>query len=178
MRAGHALRRGQRGITLIVGLIMVVLITLIVVNAFNMSSSNLKSVGNMQARDEATAAANQAIEQLITSFSTASLATQTFSVDLNKDGITDYTVNTEVPVCTRRETVGTCTVIDCNNPTAPGCGQSYQGTTTTSVSACGTVIVDWDIRAVVTDSNSGAKVVVREGVRIPIDSSTANTWCS
>ncbi|MES2937863.1 MAG: PilX N-terminal domain-containing pilus assembly protein [Pseudomonadota bacterium] len=170
--------RPQRGITLIVGLIMVVLITLIVVNAFNLSSSNLKSVGNMQVRDEATAAANQAIEQLISSFSTASLSTQTFSVDLNKDGTTDYTVNTEAPTCMRRETVGTCTVIDCNNPSASGCGQSYQGTTTSTVSACGTVIVDWDIRAIVTDANTGAKVTVREGVRIPVNSSTANTWCS
>lgn len=170
--------RPQRGITLIVGLIMVVLITLIVVNAFNLSSSNLKSVGNMQVRDEATAAANQAIEQLISSFSTASLSTQTFSVDLNKDGTTDYTVNTEAPTCIRRETVGVCTAIGCENPSA-SCGQSYQGTTTTSSSAtCGTVIVDWDIRALVTDTNTGAKVRIREGVRIPIDSATADTWCS
>ncbi len=176
MRTAHALQP-QRGITLIVGLIMVVLITLIVVNAFNLSSSNLKSVGNMQVRDEATAAANQAIEQLISSFSTASLSTQTFSVDLNKDGTTDYTVNTEAPTCLRRETVGVCTATGCENPSA-SCGQAYQGTTTVTASACGTVIVDWDIRAVVTDANSGARVTIREGVRIPIDSSTADTWCS
>jgi len=59
--------QNQRGATLIVGLIMLVLITLMVLSAFTMSSSNLKSVGNMQSRDEATAAANVALEQVLSS---------------------------------------------------------------------------------------------------------------
>ena len=53
-----ASRHSQRGITLFVGLIMLVLITLMVTSAFTLSTSNLKSVGNMQARDEAIAAAD------------------------------------------------------------------------------------------------------------------------
>ncbi|UUZ64284.1 hypothetical protein LP417_03665 [Polaromonas sp. P1-6] len=40
--------RGQSGATLVVALIMLTLITLLVVNAFTLSSSNLKAVGNMQ----------------------------------------------------------------------------------------------------------------------------------
>ena len=59
--------RRQRGATLIVGLIMLVLITLMMLTAFMLSSSNLKSVGNMQHRAEAIAAANVAIEQVISS---------------------------------------------------------------------------------------------------------------
>ena len=59
--------RSQSGATLIVGLIMLVLITVIVLSAFTFSSSNLKSVGNMQIREEALAAANLATEQVIAS---------------------------------------------------------------------------------------------------------------
>ena len=59
--------RAQQGITLIVGLIMLVLITLIVTSAFMLSHTNLKSVGNMQFRDESIAAANVAIEQVLAS---------------------------------------------------------------------------------------------------------------
>ena len=43
---------------------MLALITLLVVNAFTLSSSNLKAVGNMQAREETMAAANQALTEL------------------------------------------------------------------------------------------------------------------
>jgi Tfp pilus assembly protein PilX len=53
----------QRGVTLVIGLIMLVLITLMVISAFMLSNTNLKAVGNMQFRDEAIAAANVAIER-------------------------------------------------------------------------------------------------------------------
>jgi Tfp pilus assembly protein PilX len=177
------LRRAQRGITLVVGLIMVVLITLIVLNAFNLSSSNLKSVGNMQVRDEAVAAANHAVERLISSFSTASLATQTFTVDLNKDGVDDYTVSiSEAPKCVRKQAVSTCAANDCNIDPTSDCAQSYQGTSAGSsgaTSTCGTSIVDFDIKAVVSDASvTGARVTVREGVRIPVSTTIANSWCS
>jgi hypothetical protein len=164
-----SLRRAQRGITLVV------------VNAFNLSSTNLKSVGNMQVRDEAVAAANQAIEQLISAFSSASIATQTFTVDLNKDGTTDYTVSIpEAPKCIRRQTVGSCAAADCAVGTGE-CAQSYQGTSSSggTTVACGTVIVDFDIKALVADANvSGARVVVREGIRIPVNALVADNWCS
>ncbi len=65
LRTRGRCRSPQRGATLIIGLIMIVLISLIVINAFTLSSSNFKSVVNMQIRDEASAAANQAVEQVI-----------------------------------------------------------------------------------------------------------------
>ena len=55
----------QRGVTLVVSLIVMILITMMVLAFLALSNSNFKSVGNMQFRNEATAAANKAIEQVI-----------------------------------------------------------------------------------------------------------------
>ena len=91
----------QRGAALLVGLIMLVLITLIVTSAFTLSTTDLKSVGNMQAKDEAIAAANQSIEQVLSSPFTTSPAAEDINVDINNDGITDYTVHIATPTCVR-----------------------------------------------------------------------------
>jgi Tfp pilus assembly protein PilX len=61
------MRRQQDGAALIVGLIMLVLITLAVTAGFTLSNTNLKSVGNMQSRNEAVAASNRAIEEVAAS---------------------------------------------------------------------------------------------------------------
>ena len=55
----------QRGATLLVGLIMLVILTLFAISAINLSSANLKIVGNMQAQKQMEAAGDQAIQQVI-----------------------------------------------------------------------------------------------------------------
>ena len=82
-------RRAQRGATLIVGLIMLVLLTLVATSAFMLSTGNLKAVGNMQFRNEATAAANMAIEQMISSAFTNAPTGETIPVDIDNNGSTD-----------------------------------------------------------------------------------------
>ncbi len=57
----------QRGMTLVVSLIMLVVITLFVLSAIRLSTANLRTVGNMQARNEAAAASQRAIEDLLSS---------------------------------------------------------------------------------------------------------------
>jgi Tfp pilus assembly protein PilX len=84
----------QRGATLVVGLIMLVLITLMLTSAFMLSTTNLKSVGNMQFRDEALAAADVAIERMLNSagfYNSTGVLTE--SVDINNDGADDYVVS-------------------------------------------------------------------------------------
>lgn len=89
-----ATSHAQRGATLVVGLIMLVLITLMVTSAFTLSSTNLKSVGNMQMRDEALAAADVAIERVMSSPSFyVATGALTVSVDINNDGNDDYIVS-------------------------------------------------------------------------------------
>ena len=58
-------RRSQQGATLVIGLIMLVILTLFGISAINLSGSNLKVVGNMQARTEAFNAAQQGIDTVI-----------------------------------------------------------------------------------------------------------------
>ena len=51
--------RRQRGAALFFSLIMLGLMTLLAISAFNIGSVNLKIVSNVQARQEATAAADR-----------------------------------------------------------------------------------------------------------------------
>jgi len=55
----------QKGATLLVGMIMLVVLTLLVVFAIRSGNTNLKIAGNMQAQTEVSAATQQAIERVI-----------------------------------------------------------------------------------------------------------------
>lgn len=160
----NAIRR-QRGATMIVALIMIATITLLVVSSFTLSSTNLKSVSNMQARDEAIAAANQAIEQVISSNFTSSLPPdQEINVDINADGTNDYTVTVYTPTCVRAH------LLSAARPTGIGIVMpSASGTTW---------FTDWDIRAKAEDAATGSKVFIRQGLRVPVDAAVATASCT
>ncbi|MES2634643.1 MAG: PilX N-terminal domain-containing pilus assembly protein [Pseudomonadota bacterium] len=155
-------RRAQRGATLIIGLIMMVLITLIVLSAFTLSSTNAKSVGNMQVREEAIAAANQAIEQVVSADFTAAPAAESINVDINKDDTIDYTVALATPVCVRAIAATTSVGCDTEHP------ELCTGSTWHS---------EWDIDATVTDAASGAAVRIRQGVRVLLTDSRKTSVC-
>ena len=160
--------RAQRGATLIVGLIMLVLITLMVTAAFMISTGNLKAVGNMQFRNEAIAAANAATEEvlnsLLTGGSMVAPSGQTIPVDINNDGITDYSVVIAPPTCVRASVA------------APGYSSSLSlGNIMTTQSFWNTI---WDVQADVNDTtNTGATVRVRQGVRVLLLQSQKTAVC-
>lgn len=156
----------QQGATLIVGLIMLLLFTLMISSAFMMSSTNLKSVGNMQSRSEALAAANVAIERLIESPFTDSPAAESINVDMNGDSVTDYVVSIAIPVCTQAVEVPA---------TVSGSESGVRSGIITPDSQWNTV---WDITATVTDSISAASVKVRSGVRVLISQIKKDSVCS
>ncbi len=147
----------QRGATLVVGLIMLVLITLLVTSAFTLSTSSLKSVGNMQARDEAIAAGNDAIEQVVSSPFTDAPAGETVNVDLNNDGKPDYVVILNTPTCvSASQIVGTSVP-----PSSLSLGPAFAPSTSSQYETV------WDLDANVSDPNgSGAVVRVHQGVRV------------
>jgi len=147
----------QRGATLVVGLIMLVLITLLVTSAFTLSTSGLKSVGNMQARDEAIAAGNKAIEQVVSSPFTAAPAGETINVDLNNDGTTDYVVVLNTPTCVSASQIAGTSV----PPSSLSLGSAFAPSTSSKYETI------WDLDANVSDPNgSGAAVRVHQGVRV------------
>lgn len=145
--------RQQRGSTLLISLIMLVLLTLIAISAMNASSTSIQIVGNAQFREEANAAAQQAIETVISSstFQTAAPATQ--NIDINGDGNSDYAVTfAPAPRCVSYLPVQPT---DANVPKI--CFGSIGDICFWTV---------WDITAVVTDINgSGATSTVHQGVR-------------
>jgi Tfp pilus assembly protein PilX len=92
--------RSQRGATLIMGLIMLVLLTLMGLASINSATSNLKVVGNMQYQQEALGAAQVAINQVLSKgsyFSDPTTSPASATVDINGDGVADYTVTLAQP---------------------------------------------------------------------------------
>ncbi|MES2500922.1 MAG: PilX N-terminal domain-containing pilus assembly protein [Pseudomonadota bacterium] len=158
-----ASKHNQRGVTLFVGLIMLVLITLMVTSAFTLSTTNLKSVGNMQAKDEAVAAANKAIEQVLSSpFTTAPTAEQ-INVDINNDGTADYLVAIATPVCIRASIESAAVKSSGSLP---------------SMSTFNSYNTIWDIEATVNDAKTGTKTTVRSGVRILLTQAQKDVVCT
>ena len=153
----------QRGATLVVGLIMLALITVMVTTAFTLSSSTLKSVGNMQFRNEAIAAANQAIELVVSSNFTAADASQSIDVDINNDGTTDYVVMIAAPVCVRA--------------TVAGEENRSSAALPVDMSVARTWNTVWDVNANVVDAVSGASVNVRSGIRVLRSQDQKDTEC-
>ena len=153
----------QRGATLVIGLIIMVLITLVVLNAFALSASNLKSVGNMQTREEVAAAANQAIELVISSsFSDAPVA-QALNVDINKDGTTDYVVEVKIPECVRAGAATSALPSDVELGEGMSTGSTWN--------------TDWELDATVTDAATGAATRVRQGVRVLLNQVQKTAVC-
>jgi Tfp pilus assembly protein PilX len=130
---------GQRGATLLVSLIMLVLLTMFAVAGFNLSSVNLKIAGNFQQLRNVEMAAQQAIEQVISkadSFTTP--ASQTITVN----GIA---VSVTVPVCY-------------HSATAPEYELNYDTPAPQDNI--------WEFKATATDTLGGAKAAITQGVAL------------
>jgi Tfp pilus assembly protein PilX len=163
----HRSLKRQSGATLIVGLIMLAVITLLVIAAFNLSTTNLKAVGNMQRRAEAVAAANKAIEQVLSSPFTTAPAADQITVDINNDGTVDYTVTLATPTCVSATAM--------NQSGGAGTGSSLSLNLPATLTYYNTI---WDIDASVTDaSGSGAAVRVRQGVRVLLSQTQYQAVC-
>ena len=145
----------QRGSTLLVALIMLVLLTLIAISAMQSTTSSIQVVGNAQFREEAYAAAQRAMELVISNgnFQNGAPAPQT--IDVNQDTKADYTVTFTLP--------DGSSGITClsSSPTTPGAANVPTGCT----GAIPCFWTTWDIRAVVNDVQTGAGVVLHQGVR-------------
>ena len=159
-------QQSQRGAALIVGLIMLVLVTVMLISALVMSTSGFRSVSNMQFREEAIAAANRAIDQVISSPFMLTPEAETISVDIDNDGDEDYSVDIDAPVCiSATEAFGA-------DPS------SLQVSPDLTVSSTWNTV--WDIRATVNaDENAGgAAIVIRAGVRALLSEADKDAVCT
>ena len=96
----------QRGVTLIIALVMLVAMSLLSVWGFNAATVNARVVGNSEARQEAVAAAQAALELTIStplfSQDPAAVAAGAIPVDVNGDAVPDYQARlSPAPSCYR-----------------------------------------------------------------------------
>jgi Tfp pilus assembly protein PilX len=170
----------QRGATLLVSLIMLVLITLLTVTSFKLSKGNLQIAGNMQQRNQAIAAAQGAIEQVISStqFMTTpanavprpcNLVPNTTCVDVNGDSVMDVNV-TVAPTCVSTQAIP-ISKLTLSNPDDAGClvGISQQfgvAGATSNDSLCANML--WDAQATATDSLSNAQFIINQGIAVRV----------
>lgn len=170
--------REQRGSTLLVALVMLMLLTMVAISAMNATTSSIQIVGNAQFREESNAAAQQAIENMISSNFTASPAASSVAVAF---GAANYTAQVATPTCT--SSIG-LTNAELNPAIAADavCLGSGAGGANLIMGASGVLSPtaqswcykqQWDIQATVTDSNTGANTVVHQGVFTRVPAGTA-----
>ncbi len=156
--------RRQRGATLITALVMLVVLTLLVVSAIRSSSINLRIVGNMQIQQETIHAAQQATDTYISNDFTQNPVASSVPVTIN--GLA-YTGMIQQPVCLGTRTLAV------NDPMATDAcrkGNNYDPNDTRPTDCAAQ---QWDVATIVTDSVSGAKTTVHQGVSsiVPISTS-------
>jgi Tfp pilus assembly protein PilX len=207
MRLTHnmALSRSQRGVTLLVGLIMLVLATLLVLATFHLGRSNLDIVTNVQQRDEGLGAAQQTIEAAVNSpllttnpaaifttpcpaFSAAN--PNTLCYDVNNDGVDDVKVEiTPPPTCVKAKPILTTDPsLKYDDPNDQPCAtqvsqQSFGVGGPSNNSNCSSTV--WDIRAVARTldpsgtavAGQGAAPVVNQGVALRVGTDQVATSC-
>ena len=97
--ASRPCRQRQRGISLVLGLIMLILLTLLAISAFQASNVNLRIAGNMQVRQETLAAAQTAIETVLSTPAFIDTTTPPAAASVSLNGAS-YTVDfTPAPAC-------------------------------------------------------------------------------
>lgn len=182
----------QSGATLLVGLIMLVLLTLVVVTSFNISKTNLVIVGNMQHKNEVAAAAQQALEEAISTtrltedpdgiFLTPCAGPNTMCFDSNADGTNDITVTlTPTPTCVYAKVIkNNDSDLDISKEAdlkcVVGTPQSYgvEGAVTGD-SRCSYTV--WDVNAVATDNTTGASTEIAQGVGVRVLTDKVEAEC-
>lgn len=173
-------RAHERGVTLVIGLIMLVLLTLMAVAAFQMGTSQTAIVSNAQHRGEATDAAQQAINTVLNSSNfminpaaaipnsnCAAGGANSLCVDVNGDGTPDVTVTlSPQPTCVSGAPINSSTLdfTSANDLACAGGSQQNFGVqgATSGASLCANS--NWEITAAANDAATKTNVTVVQGV--------------
>ena len=154
----------QRGvITIFISMVLLLLITVLVVAAYSLSTTNLRAVGNVQMREEAISAASVIIESRMDSnfyLLTASQPNQ--GVDIDGDSVDEFLVDLALPICVRATKAASDST---SSVTLPGMsGTSYWNTV-------------WELDATAREASTGVSVRVIQGVRLLMNDSDKTNYC-
>jgi Tfp pilus assembly protein PilX len=179
----------QRGVTLVVAMVMLVLITLLALTTFNLGKSSIQVVSNMQSRDEGVAAARQTIDEALSStrfFTTPQDAlaapcdgANTRCTDVNGDGKPDVKTTLKPSACVKTRNIKS-SELDLSKAQDQGCllgaGQSFGvAGSVTGDSMCADST--WELDAVSTDQVSASQVEVVQGVNVRVAKDDIETSC-
>jgi Tfp pilus assembly protein PilX len=183
-------RPRQRGMTLVMALIMLVVLTLLALTSFNLGRSNLVVVSNMQHRDESIAAAHEVIEEAISSTAFFETPENILSkpcgeanstcIDTNGDGKDDVKVSVPKPSCVKVAPIKQATELNLESEQDRLCAQGDSQSfglvgAATGNSACANSV--WEIHAVATEIDSNATVEVVQGVSVRVPADDVATSC-
>jgi Tfp pilus assembly protein PilX len=177
----------QRGSTLVIALILLVLLTLFATSSMNTAKTNLTVVGNMQASSEATNVSTRVVETVISTPQFIATPTNaiinpcgapnTVCTDVNGDGTNDYTTTlAPAPTCVSVTPIKN-SQLNLSNPEDLGCaaGQQQQfgvAGASSGDSLCSSTV--WEINAQTTGTTSGASATVVQGVGVRVSNDDAS----
>jgi Tfp pilus assembly protein PilX len=183
--------RREHGMALVVGLILLALMTVMAITSFNIGRTSLDIVGNMQARQQVVAAANDAIQEALSTvrlfqapgaiFLNPCAGANTRCFDVNGDGANDITVTlTPQPRCIQAQVIPNASLelSDANQAAcATGASQTFgiEGTATGS-SLCANSV--WEITAVAVDPVTEANITVTSGAAVRVSTDDIGTTCA
>jgi type II secretory pathway pseudopilin PulG len=183
--------RRQRGATLLVVMVILIAMTWFALSGYRLSSQHLQIVGNSQARQQALAAAQRAIEETISSnlftVNPAAIAAAPIATDIDGDGTPDFTAMlTPQPKCYRVHIIKT-SELDISSSADRVCLRSAGGgggvvvaqpgflPSVTGNSSCANT--EWNVAARVDDARSGSSLTVQQGVAIRSEAVNASNFC-
>jgi hypothetical protein len=176
----------RRGVALVIGMVILIVMTLVILSSVTLSTGNLKAVSNMQFRDAALAASTLAIEEVVSTAFMNAPADARIAVDIDRDGTSDYTVYVPVPTCTRW-TIPNPVDLDPSEPADQPCfsGSRIDGLGADALSTfCADTL--WELRAYqvvgagtvpAADPVTGAGVTVNQGIRVRMSRALAKNAC-
>jgi Tfp pilus assembly protein PilV len=176
MKTRRAPARAQRGITLVIALVMLGALGLIAAAAMRAGTANLRIVDNTQARQAAFTAAQAAIESTISAPTftqrPAAVAANPIMVDLNGDGVADLSATlSPAPACYRWNAIKLSELDPAvaGDRACLGSGAVANSGIEGGGSAAGDSLCarsEWNVRAVVVDPATNADVRVNQGVQL------------
>lgn len=183
------IRARQQGTALFVVMVLMLGMVWFALSAFRISSQQLQIVGNAQAEQHATDAAQRAIDLTISSnkftVDPATVAATPIATDVDGDGTDDLTARlTPQPKCVRVRPIKTME-LDITNVADRVCLQS-SGSGGSLVETPGAPVAsgnslcansEWDVAAAVDDPASNTAVTVHQGVAIRVARNNAANFC-
>lgn len=188
--------RSQRGVTLIVSLLMLVLLTIVSVSSFNIGKASLQAVDNAQHQAQAKGAAQAIIDQVVSTPTFAENPAAVLDngncapalnappnsrcVDVNGDGRTVVVVQmAPQPACTQVKLI-TAASLDLTKREDLGCSLGVvQNFGIEGVSSGASLCSDslWEINAQASEPVSRASAVVTQGVSMRVSNDSVTTSC-